>query len=161
MANYEDIAQIKQLKYKYFRCLDSKRWQEMTSCFVDEATAAYDSGKYSYEGRDAILSFLEGALGNPEIISMHHGHHPEIELVSDTEAVGTWYLEDYVIFKETSLRLRGAAFYRDTYTKVDGEWKIVHTGYVRTFEEIHDGGTASSWQITSSGNHLGQQGAAA
>jgi hypothetical protein len=30
--------------------------------------------------------------------------------------------------------LQGAGFYSDEYVKVDGEWKIKHTGYERTFE---------------------------
>ena len=32
--------------------------------------------------------------------------------------------------------LQGAGFYSDEYVKQDGEWKIKHTGYERTFEHI-------------------------
>ena len=36
----EDIEAIKRLKYKYWRCLDTKSWDEMEECFVDDATAS-------------------------------------------------------------------------------------------------------------------------
>ena len=31
-----EIEAIKRLKYKYFRCLDSKRWAELAECFVED-----------------------------------------------------------------------------------------------------------------------------
>jgi len=148
----EDIEAIRQLKYRYFRCLDCKRWRELGECFTEDATAAYDSGKYSYEGRDAIMGFLEGALGDRNVISLHQGHHPEIEVNGDT-AKGTWYLEDYLIFVKADTRLRGAGFYHDEYVKVGGQWRLKHTGYVRTFEEVQSG-DPPKWQVTGYGKHL-------
>ena len=50
-----EIEAIKRLKYKYLRCLDQKLWDELAECFVENATSSYSGGKYSYEGRDAIL----------------------------------------------------------------------------------------------------------
>ncbi len=136
MSKMEEIEAIKQLKYKYFRCLDRKEWDGLAETLTEDATCAYDSGKYSFEGRDGILGFLTGALDNPRIISLHQGHHPEIELTSETTAKGTWYLEDYVIFAESNTAVRGAAFYFDEYVKIDGKWKIKTTGYQRTFEDF-------------------------
>jgi len=131
-----DIEDIKRLKYAYLRCLDTKRWDELAATFTEDATSAYDSGKYAYTGRDAIMEFLRGALANPKIVSMHHAHHPEIELIDSSNARGIWYLEDMVIFTEANMVIRGAAFYDDRYVKVGGRWLIRHTGYVRTFEEM-------------------------
>lgn len=148
----EEIEAIRQLKYRYFRCLDSKRWKELAECFAPKATAAYDSGKYSYTGREAIMGFLEGALGDRDVVSMHQGHHPEIQVEGDS-GTGIWYLEDYLIFVKTNTRLRGAGFYYDEYVKVDGLWKLGHTGYVRTFEEIQTG-DPPQWQVTSYGAQL-------
>lgn len=154
MAALDDIEAIRQLKYRYFRCLDCKRWDELAACFTADATAAYDSGKYSYNGRTAIMEFLSGALGSSAVISLHQGHHPDIEILSPTQARGTWYLEDYLIFTKANTRLRGAAFYHDEYVKED-VWKIKHTGYIRTFEEILNGNDeAPRWTVTASGDHL-------
>jgi len=136
MTNLEEIEAIRQLKYRYFRALDTKQWDELGRTLTDDATTSYDEGRYAYSGREEILGFLRGALGSPRIISMHHGHHPEIELIGPTTARGTWYLEDQVIFRDANTVLRGAAFYTDEYVKIGGEWKISSTGYRRTFEQV-------------------------
>jgi len=137
IKRFEDIEAIKRLKYKYLRTLDSKLWDELAECFTEDATAAYSGGRYSFQGRDAIMEFLKKGLGHT-IISMHHGHHPEIEITSDTTARGIWALKDYLIITEVNRGVRGAAFYHDKYVKVNGEWKIKSTGYDRTFEEMWD-----------------------
>ncbi|HYC57386.1 MAG TPA: nuclear transport factor 2 family protein [Candidatus Binatia bacterium] len=136
MADQNDIEAIKQLKYRYFRALDTKEWDELGRTLSDDASTSYGSGKFAYSGREAILEFLRSALGSSRLISMHHGHHPEIELTGTTTARGTWYLQDKVIFLDANTILTGAAFYADEYVKIGGEWKISSTGYERTFEMI-------------------------
>jgi hypothetical protein len=141
-----DIEDIKRLKYAYLRFLDTKRWEDLAATFTEDATSAYDSGKFSFTGRAAIMEFLRGALGDPKIVSMHQAHHPEIELVDSANARGVWYLQDLVIFTEANLVLQGAAFYEDHYVKVGGRWLIRHTGYTRTFEEVRPHGEVRSFR---------------
>jgi hypothetical protein len=69
------------------------------------------------------------------MLTSHRVHQPEIELTGPTTATASWGLDDVVIFPDGNLVLRGAAFYSDRYEKVDGEWKISHTGYRRLYEE--------------------------
>ena len=135
-ADLVEIELIKRLKYKYMRCLDQKRWDEMGDCFVDDAVAEYSGGKYTYEGRDAILDFFRAAMGSTSFLSSHRVHHPEIDLTSATTATGTWALEDVVVDATRDFSLRGAAFYTDEYVKADGAWRIRRTSYLRSFEEI-------------------------
>jgi len=148
MDDLREIEAIKRLKYRYFRCLDSKCWSELADCFAEDAVASYDGGKYAFEGREKIMGFLEGALGRPTALTMHHGHHPEIELTSPTTATGIWYLEDQVIDAERNTMLRGTAFYRDEYVKQDGTWRLQSTGYERVFEEVQDRSETPSLRIT-------------
>jgi bile-acid 7alpha-dehydratase len=148
-AAREDIEAIKRLKYRYFRCLDSKLWDELAQCFTEDATTSYSGGKYTFQGRDAIMKFLKEGLG-PTMISMHHGHHPEIEVTGKTTAMGIWALHDYVIVTQSNVSLRGASFYHDEYVKVRGQWKIKHTGYDRVFEEMWDRSETKSLKITRS-----------
>ena len=54
----KDIEAIKQLKGKYFRCLDCKLWDELAECFTEDATTSYSGGKLSFKGRDAIMKFF-------------------------------------------------------------------------------------------------------
>ena len=136
MIDLQEIEAIKRLKYKYLRCLDQKQWTEMAACFTADATSAYSDGKYSFSGRDKIIDFLRSALGPPNRITSHRVHQPEIDLTSPTTATGIWALEDQVIDTTLHTTIRGAAFYRDEYVKVGGQWKIASTGYRRTFEEV-------------------------
>jgi len=133
IATTEDI---KRLKYSYFRFLDTKQWERLAELFTDDASTTFDSGKYSFDGRQNIMAFLKEGLGSPRVVSMHHGHHPEIEIIDDSHARGIWYLEDTVIFLDDNFILHGAAFYDDEYLKTDDGWKIQRTGYERTFEEM-------------------------
>ncbi len=150
MAALDEIEAIKRLKYKYLRCLGTKSWAELAECFVEDAISTYDSGKYTFEGRDQIIGFLEKALGSPTMLTLHQVHHPEIELTSATTAIGTWYLEDMVIDTRSNTTLRGASFYHDEYVKAGGAWKLKSTGYERTFEEVQDRAETPSLKITKS-----------
>src|SRR5262249_21754219 len=133
-ADLVEIELIKRLKYKYMRCLDQKRWDEMADCFTDDAVAEYSGGKYTYEGRDAPLAFFRAAMGSTSFLSSHRVHPPEIDLTSAATATGTWALEDVVIDATRDFSLRGAAFYSDDYVKEAGAWRISRTSYRRTFE---------------------------
>ena len=140
MYDLQNIEAIKRLKYKYMRCLDQKRWEEMAECFVEDATSSYSGGKYSFSGRDAILAFFRGSMDSPGVLSSHRVHHPEIELTSETTATGQWGLEDVFINEEMGVTVRGAAYYSDEYVKIGDTWKIKHTGYERAYEEIEKRG---------------------
>ncbi len=142
-----EIEAIKQLKYKYVRCVDLKRWDELAETLTEDAETSYSGGQYAFKGREAILKFLKDGLPTHRL-SMHHVHQPEIELTSKTTAKGTWALEDYVIDVKDNFSLRGAAFYRDEYVKVNGQWKIKFTGYDRVFEEFWSRKDSPSLQLT-------------
>jgi hypothetical protein len=145
-----EVEQIKRLKYKYLRCLDQKLWDEIAECFTPDATAAYSSGKYAFDGAEAIVAFLRQAMGADSFHSSHRVHHPEIELTSATTATGVWALEDVVIDTRFEITIRGAAFYEDEYVKVDGRWKLRHTGYRRTYEEIQPRKDVPGLKLTAS-----------
>jgi hypothetical protein len=131
-----ELEAIKRLKYRYLRLIDTKEWDELTTLFVPEATATYSDGKYSFDGRDAIMGFLSDAMASKNMLTSHKVHHPEIELLDPSTARAVWALEDVVVHLDYNMTIRGAAFYTDEYVKVDGEWKIKHTGYERVYEEM-------------------------
>jgi hypothetical protein len=126
-----DIEQIEQLKYRYLRTLDLKRWDDFAAVFVPEATGEYGEG-LSFASRDEIVAFMRESLG-PRMITLHQCHHPEITVDGD-HATGFWYLEDKVLMPEHRLLLEGAAFYEDRYVRTPDGWRIAHTGYRRTYE---------------------------
>ncbi len=76
-SRLEEIEAIKQLKYRYFRLVDTANWAELAGCFVESATVRYVGGSYHVErsGRDAILDYLASAI-HSKCIAVHQGGHP-------------------------------------------------------------------------------------
>jgi hypothetical protein len=133
------LEEIRQLKYRYLRCVDQKLWDEMADVFTPDATVDYGTRVYGkplkLNGRDEILAFFRAKLG-PGIITVHAAGQPEIS-VDGAAAAGTWRFEDTVIATEYRTVIIGAAFYQDRYERgADGRWRIAHTGYVRTYEAM-------------------------
>ena len=125
------VEEIKQLKYRYLRTLDLKRWDEFATLFVPGATGDYGEG-LRFGSRDELVGFMRDSLG-PQMVTLHQCHHPEITVDGD-RASGVWYIEDRVLLPEHRLILEGAAFYEDRYVRSADGWRIEHTGYRRTYE---------------------------
>lgn len=134
------IEEIKCLKHKYFRTLDTNDWESLAECMTEDCVARYDGGKYSYDGVDNLIAFLRKFMDGPTQLTLHQGHHPEITIIDADNATGKWYLQDVVINLKDNTTLRGAGIYEDRYVKIDGRWRISHTGYKRTYEEIQKRG---------------------
>lgn len=130
-----ELEAIKAVKYRYLRAVDTRDWDLLASTLTEDASAAYASGKLSFEGREAIVGFLRESMPAGEMLTSHRVHHPEIELTSPTTATARWALDDVVIFPGSNLSLRGAAYYSDEYVKAADGWRISHTGYRRLYEE--------------------------
>lgn len=134
-SHADSVEALCRLKYAYFRLLDTKRFGELGELFVEDGTADYESAPEPYAGRAAIVGFLEGALSDPGIVTLHQGHHPEIDVSADGTATATWYLFDKVFVPAYDFVLEGTALYEDRYVREDGVWKFAHTGYARIYEE--------------------------
>lgn len=130
------LEEIKRLKHRYLRAIDTKDWDLLTDVFTEDATAHYGTPTYGsplrLAGRDAIVGFMRDQLG-PGLITTHFATQPEIDIDGD-EASGTWAFQDTVIAVEYRLAIIGAAFYSDRYRRVEDRWQIAHTGYERTYE---------------------------
>lgn len=128
---------IKELKARYFRALDTKDWTLFGACLTEDVEGRYSDGQLSFDGREQLVGFMAENLSSGTLLTMHHGHHPEIEIAeNNTQATGIWYLHDMVISLENRTRLYGAAIYRDEYRMEKGQWRISKTGYSRTFEFV-------------------------
>jgi hypothetical protein len=133
------LEEIRQVKYRYLRCIDLKLWDELAEVLTSDAVADYGTHAYSkplkITGRDEIVAFMRAKLG-PDMITVHSAGQPEITVDGDT-ASGTWSFEDTVIATEHRVVIKGAAFYQDRYERGgDGRWRISYTGYVRTYEAM-------------------------
>jgi SnoaL-like domain len=133
----EDIEAIKRLKYRYCRCIDTANIKELAELFTEDASVRYVGGSYLFEaqGRDKIIEAI-GYAFHAEAIAFHHVNHPEIDLVSATEATGVWYLKDWFLDLRHKIITDGSSLYRDTYVKQNGKWLIKRATYERIFEIV-------------------------
>jgi ketosteroid isomerase-like protein len=136
-ASYQqlwDIEQIKQLKARYFRLLDTKDWDAFADLFTEDCQhfLPQESPTARAVGNEEYFTDLKSLLGGG--VTTHHGHMPEITLLSDTEAEGIWAMFDYVETQLPSgpLRAQGYGHYFETYRKgADGAWRISSKRNVR------------------------------
>ena len=132
----DNIAAIKQVKYRYLRALDTKCWDEFAATLAEDVTADYGTSmgkEHLFTDRASLVEFMRSSLP-ATVISEHRVSHPEISLTGPDSASGTWYLADRVIMPEHNLMLIGAAFYHDGYRRTPDGWKISATGYRRTYD---------------------------
>jgi uncharacterized protein (TIGR02246 family) len=125
----DDLVAIQQLKARYFRTMDTKDWAGMRQVFTDDVVMdTTESGGGVVAGADEFMAFLEETLA--DVVTVHHGHMPEIEVTSPTTATGIWALEDLLRWPDGN-ELRGYGHYHETYEKVDGEWRIASSKLTR------------------------------
>jgi uncharacterized protein (TIGR02246 family) len=118
----DDVEAIKQLKARYFRTMDTKDWDAMRQVFTDDVVMdTTESGGNVTAGADECMAFLRHVIG--DVVTVHHGHHPEIELTTPTTATGIWAMEGMLRWPD-GRELHGYGHYEETYKKVDGVWHI-------------------------------------
>jgi uncharacterized protein (TIGR02246 family) len=121
-----DIEEIKSLKARYFRSLDTKDWATFGQVFARDAHMEVPEGGLSEDGREAIVLSVSTALVGTTTV--HHGHMPEIEITGPDTATGTWAMFDYVEFPTPEgaerFGLKGYGHYTEDYVREDGAWRI-------------------------------------
>jgi hypothetical protein len=124
------IEEIKALKARYFRSVDTKDWTGLEAVFAPDLVA--DFRESVPERNEALLT--EGAAKFvadlapllQHAVTVHHGHMPEIEITSDTTAKGVWAMEDKLWMPEGApfKTLHGFGHYHETYVRLAGQWRI-------------------------------------
>ena len=135
MSAMGDIDEIQQVKYRYLRALDTKRWDDFADTLTEDIIGDYDASigeSHHFTDRDSLVEFMRTSMP-ANIITEHRVTHPEITVDGD-EASGIWYLQDRVIVPDFNFMLIGAAFYDDRYRRTAAGWKISKTGYDRTYD---------------------------
>lgn len=133
ITRLEDIEAIRYLQAKYQRCLDTRDFDELASCFTEDVSTSYGNGSMSYEGKDAALGFLCNSM-RIDMPSTHHIHGGEIDILDKTRAHAKWYLEDFLIIEKVDFNMHGAAIYDVDYEKQGEVWLIKKIGYTRCYE---------------------------
>lgn len=132
--DHEAVRRIQELKARYFRCMDTKDWTGLRAVFASDAVLDVSAEAVRHgrrpeagitRGGDAIVDRMMRSLEG--VTTVHHGHMPEIRLVSDREATGIWAMEDMLRWEDPAsplAEMHGFGHYHETYEKIDGEWRI-------------------------------------
>jgi hypothetical protein len=128
-ATLADIEEIKQLKSRYFYHLDHKEWDGWREhVFCRDASMHVPEAQLELFGLDNILACMKTLLAN--VVTVHHGHMPLIQIVSPTTASGIWAMEDLLIWPKghrpdgVEGRVHGYGHYHETYSREAAGWRI-------------------------------------
>ena len=140
--------EIRTLRARYFRYVDTKQWDAWGRLFVDNCTFVDLAGDFRCRGREDLLTAVAEALEG--VVSVHHGHTPEITILDLVSAKGIWSMADYLVYppnknfqsQESSTRVHGYGHYVDSYVKVDGVWLFEQVTVSRIYLEHHGTMTA-------------------
>ncbi|CAM4514368.1 hypothetical protein FHS16_006008 [Paenibacillus endophyticus] len=128
----EDLELIKQLKARYFRFVDEKKWTEFGNLFTSDATIISQGVDYSKGGAAAYGKMIGDLVDKAPTV--HHGYMPEIEIIDKDNATGVWAMDDLLTFPDVNDAYpghHGYGQYRESYKKVNGTWKISSTDLTR------------------------------
>lgn len=125
------IEEIKRLKARYFYGIDNKDWDLWREeVFAPDGRLEVPEMGHNVEGVEEVIRWV--AQQSADQVSVHHGHMPDIEILSDTTAKGVWAMEDRIYrSKEHPLNgystIHGFGHYRENYVKLDRGWRIKST----------------------------------
>ncbi len=143
------IEEIRQLKARYFRAVDTRDYPLMGQTFCKDAHFDFSlcmtvhplggepvgAAGPVIEGRAAIMAWIEASMAG--FTSCHHGHCHEVTIDSATEAHGVIAMNDEIRDASRTRRLLGASgHYWEKYRFEDGAWRIAHIKLTRLFNDI-------------------------
>jgi hypothetical protein len=151
------IEEIKQLKARYFYCVDCKDWDGFRDVFAPDADfdhrAAFKavdpvSGASRVYGKPELLAAIDtsgwkmtreqvvanGPKQFADVSTVHQGFNPQITIHSPTEASGIWAMEDILRFPPGGpiKEIHGYGHYHETYRHIDGRWVMQSNTLKRT-----------------------------
>jgi hypothetical protein len=139
-----DIEEIKRLKARYLRYLDTQDWDAWSDVFTDDVDFQHDAQLVDPDGtqggRSTLVQFvsrnLEGAT------TVHQAYSPDITLTGPDTATGIWGLADYVSFagEEPPKGFRGYGHYHEEYVRTRKGWRIKRVAITRLRIDALDGG---------------------
>ena len=126
LAALEDINAIQVLKWRYLRACDRKAVEEVRDCFIPEAVIDYE-GFPLFTDRDSFVGLYEKFGCLPNIVDMHHGQNPIVELTGPDSARG-WFDCFFFQIDTAGRRLTQLSVdYDDEFVRRDGRWFIART----------------------------------
>jgi hypothetical protein len=117
-----DLEEIKQLKARYCRLVDTKDWVGFGGLLVDDVHFETDGGVQ--DSRDEVVAMVSRTL--TPATTVHHCHTPEITFTGPDTATGVWAMEDYCVWPngDQPFVLRGYGHYHEDYVRTADGWRF-------------------------------------
>ncbi|PRX27340.1 SnoaL-like protein [Paraburkholderia sp. BL18I3N2] len=139
------IEEVRLLKARYFRFLDTKDENSLASVFASDATLDMSEGSGGaadpsavIHGAEQIARFILSALKGATTV--HQGSMPEIAVLTGNRAMAVWAMHDLLQWNEQSSmpfqRLVGYGHYQDSYRCIGGRWFIETSKLTRLKVEV-------------------------
>lgn len=128
----EDLEAIRALKARYLSACDRKDPAAMRACFADGRVAIDYGAVGTFDSADALVKLYAEVACHEHMVELHHGANPQIEVLDETRARGTWSLHYFLINTQTKTLTQLAGYYEDEYRKAGGAWRIGATKFVAT-----------------------------
>jgi hypothetical protein len=127
-----DLEDIRRLKARYCRYIDTKQWDLLGTLFADDVRFDGFGAAPNGSGKDAFLKGVQARL--KDAFSLHHCHTPDIVFIDHDTARGVWTMEDYLEWPQpiglpdfpNARGMQGFGHYEEEYRRVNGIWKMRH-----------------------------------
>jgi hypothetical protein len=121
------IEEIRNLKARYFRLMDTKQWDEFATLFTPDLQVIAPNGSLWLSGGAAFAASIKTSLEHS--VSCHQGFTAEIEIIDADHAKGIWSMQDVIEWQDRHPRegwksIVGRGHYHETYRRMDGAWRI-------------------------------------
>ncbi|MCW1429959.1 nuclear transport factor 2 family protein [Novosphingobium sp. JCM 18896] len=136
------IEAIKQVKAKYFYGFDHKDWDLWRrEVWAPEGRLEVPEFRPEpFAPFEEVLKYASEAAADQ--VSVHHGHTPVIDFVSDDEAKVIWAMEDRLFrskehpLYDGSTWLHGWGHYHETYVRLPQGWRLLASRLTRLRVEM-------------------------
>jgi hypothetical protein len=142
-TDWQTLEEIRTVKARYCRFLDTKNWAGLEALFTEDAVldVREDTGMDPFKGRDLLIQQIRAAVIDAK--SAHQVHTPEVTMDSEISATVIWAMQDRVVWNEGKSPIPGVksitgyGHYHEHYVRQDGIWLIASLKLTRLHVDMH------------------------
>jgi len=123
----EAIEDIRSLKARYYRLMDTKQWDALAGLFTADLEVLTPEGNVYARGGAAYAAALRNSL--EQSVSCHQGLSGEVAVQDADHASAIWAMQDVITWADRHpltgwKAIVGRGHYHETYRREDGAWRI-------------------------------------